>query len=230
MSRPILAIRPEPGCSGTVLAGEALGLKIEACPLFEIRPVPWTLPPGDFDGLLLGSANALRHGGPLVDKFGDMPVYAVGEATADAARQLGMSIARVGQGGLQALLDDLEGEALRLVRLAGRDRVPLAPPPGIAIVTAIVYEATALPLPARAAERLRDGGIVLLHSASAARHFADECDRLAVHRSAIRLAALAPRIAQVAGPGWACLRCPVEPNEAALLALAREMCHDPSRG
>ena len=71
------------------------------------------------------------------------------------------------------------------------------------------------------------GGLVLLHSAAAARHFATECDRLAIHRGDIRLAALGQRIAEAAGAGWAALRSAAEPNEAALLALAREMCHDP---
>jgi uroporphyrinogen-III synthase len=228
MTLPILAIRPQPGCSATVAAGKATGLAIEACPLAEIRPLSWTLPPGRFDGLLLGSANALRGAGPDVDKLVDKPVYAVGETTAAAARRAGFAVARTGQAGLQALLDSLAGETLHLLRLAGRERVPLTAPAGIAIDTAIVYETAALPLPERAATRLRAGALVLLHSAGAARHFALECDRLAIHRGDIRLAALGPRIAEAAGPGWAALRSAAEPNEAALLALAREMCHDPA--
>ncbi len=228
MIAPILAIRPEPGCSATVAAGKAAGLAIEACPLAEIRPLPWALPPGNFDGLLLGSANALRWGGPLVDNLVDKPVYAVGETTADAARKAGFAVARMGHAGLQALLDGLAGETLRLLRLSGRERTPLTPPPGIAIATAIVYESIPLPLPEHAAARLRRGALVLLHSAGAARHFASECGRLAIHRGDIRLAVLAPRIAHAAGPGWAALSPAAEPNEAALLALAREMCHDPA--
>jgi uroporphyrinogen-III synthase len=227
MSGPILAIRPEPGCSATVAAGKAAGLAIEACPLAEIRALPWTLPPGVFDGLLLGSANALRCGGPLVDNLVDKPVYAVGTATADAARERGFAVARTGNAGLQALLDGFAGQRLRLLRLAGRERVPLTPPPGIAVETEVVYESVSLPLPEPLAGRLRGGGLVLLHSAGAARHFADECDRLAIHRGDIRLAALGPRIAEAAGQGWAAVRAASEPNEAALLALAREMCHDP---
>ncbi|MBO0749375.1 MAG: uroporphyrinogen-III synthase [Porphyrobacter sp.] len=230
MTRPILAIRPEPGCSATVAAGRAIGLAIEACPLFDIRLLAWTLPPGDFDGLLLGSANALRHGGPRVGNLVDNPVYAVGETTAAAARKRGFAVACVGHGGLQALLDGLAGERLNLLRLAGRERVPLSPPPGIAVETATVYETVPLPLPERVVERLRRGALVLLHSAAAARHFAAECERLAVHRGDIRLAALGPRIAEAAGSGWAALRSAAEPDEAALLALARDMCHDLPQG
>ncbi|MGZ3264269.1 MAG: uroporphyrinogen-III synthase [Croceibacterium sp.] len=225
----ILAIRPEPGCQATVIAGQAAALAINSCPLFEIRLLEWTLPPGHFDGLLLGSANALRHGGPLVDNLVDIPVYAVGEATAEAARQRGFAVVRTAHGGLQNLLNDMAGEHLRLLRLASRERVPLTPPLGIAIETAVAYDSIGLPLPARVAARLKNGALVLLHSAAAARHFAAECDRLAVHRGKIRIAALGPRIAQAAGTGWAKVRSAAEPNEAALLALAREMCHDPSQ-
>jgi uroporphyrinogen-III synthase len=226
MSLPILAIRPEPGCSATVAAGRAIGLAIEPCPLSELRPLPWSLPPGEFDGLLLGSANALRLGGSLVDNLVDKPVCAVGQTTADAARQRGFPVARIGESGLQALLDSLAGESLRLLRLAGRERVPLTPPPGITIETATVYKSHPFPLPEPTAELLRGGALVLLHSAAATRHFAAECDRLAVHRGDIRLAALGPRIGEAAGSGWAALRSADQPNEAALLALAREMCHD----
>lgn len=226
----ILAIRPEPGCQATVAAGNATGLAIEGCPLFEIRSLDWALPSGHFDGLLLGSANALRHGGPLVDKLVDIPVYTVGEATADAARQSGFAVVRTGHRGLQELLAAMAGEPLRLLRLGGREHVPLEPPPGIAIQAVIAYESIGLPMPVLVAERLKSGAVVLLHSAAAARHFAAECDRLAVHRGDIRLAALGPRIAHAAGTGWAEVRSAAEPNEAALLALVREMCHDPSQG
>jgi uroporphyrinogen-III synthase len=227
---PVVTIRSEPGNRATVAAGEAAGLAIIGCPLSEIRPVEWRLPRGDFDGLLLGSVNALRCGGPLVDNLVDKPVYAVGEATAEAARQRGLRVARTGDRGLQDLLDGLAGEALRLLRLAGRERVPLHSPPGIAVETTIVYESMPLPVPESAGEVLRKGALVLLHSAAAARHFAAECDRLAIHRRDIRLAALSPRVAQAAGVGWAALRSAAAPNEAALLALGREMCHNSPPG
>lgn len=223
----ILAIRPEPGCGATVAAGRALGLAVEGCPLSLIRPLEWSLPPGEFDGLLLGSSNALRFGGPLVDKLVEKPVYAVGEATAAAARERGFAVAATGHRGLQALLEELSGKELRLLRIAGQERVPLQPPSGVAIEAATAYESIALPLPPDIAARLGQGALVLLHSAAAARHLAAECDRLAVQRGAIRLAAIAARVAQAAGSGWADARSAARPNEAALLALASDMCHEP---
>jgi uroporphyrinogen-III synthase len=230
MTLPVLAIRPEPGCSATVAAGAAAGLAIELSPLFEIRSVSWTPPQGEFDGLLLGSANALRHGGPHVDNFVGKPAYTVGEMTADEARRRDFAVAGVGEGSLQNLVDGLAGRELRLLRLAARERVPLHPPLGIVVETVTVYDSIAVPLPPGAAQRLGEGAVVLLHSAAAARHLASECDRLSIQRSDIRLAALSPRIAEAAGGGWAALHSAAMPNEAALLALASDMCHDPSGG
>jgi uroporphyrinogen-III synthase len=230
VTRPVIAIRPEPGCSATVEAGCEVGLTIEGWPLFEVRPLAWEPPPPDaIDALLLGSANAIRHGGAALDTFRSKPVYAVGEATAAGAEAAGFPVAATGQGGLQALLGALGGP-LRLLRVTGAEHVPLVPPKGVRIETRIAYESVPLPLLPELAERLCEGALVLLHSAAAARHFAAECDRRGVARRAVSVAALGPRIASAAGEGWGEVRSAGEPREAALLALAREMCHDPAGG
>ena len=94
--------------------------------------MPWDAPsPTDFDGILVGSANVFRHGGKKLDKLTKLPVHAVGEATADAARAAGFLVGRTGRGGLQNLLDELDGRELHLLRLAGEDRVTLRLPDGI---------------------------------------------------------------------------------------------------
>jgi uroporphyrinogen-III synthase len=226
MSMPIVAIRPEPGCSATVEQGREAGLAVEGWPLFEVRPLSWDQPPPEpIDGLLLGSANALRHAGAGLAAFRGKPAYAVGQATAAAAEAAGLRIAGVGQGGLQPLLDGLR-PPLALLRLAGEEHVPLRRPHGIVIETRVVYRNVALPLPEGLADTLGGGALVLLHSAAAARHLGAECDRRGIARSAVALAALGPRIAEAAGDGWRVCRAATEPRDAALLALARDMCHD----
>lgn len=226
MTGLILTIRPEPGSGATVAAGREAGLAIEACPLFEIRPRAWRAPaPQAIDGLLIGSANAIRHGGPELERLRGKPVFAVGVATARAAEAAGFRVAACGRGSLQPLVDGL-APPLRLLRLTGEEHVPLAPPPGIEVETRIGYMSAPLPLPAELAGRLRAGALVLLHSAAAARHFAAECDRLAIDRAALRLAALGPRIAAAAGSAWGEVRSAAEPSEAALLALLGDMCHE----
>ena len=214
----------------TARAGRELGLDVVCHPLSAIEPTPWALPPGKFDGLLLGSANALRHAGPAVEKLVDIPVYAVGNSTASAAAEHRLRVAAVGSGGLQALLETLDGQRLRLLRLAGEERVVLSPPPGIEIVEAIAYRSVERPMSPDLAEMLQGGAVVLLHAAGAARHFANECDRIGIPRDRISLAALGPRIAAAAGEGWREVRSAPQPNDPALLALAREMCHEPFVG
>ncbi|HEX7711778.1 MAG TPA: uroporphyrinogen-III synthase [Sphingomonadaceae bacterium] len=224
--RRIVAIRPEPGLSATLEAGRAAGLEIAGWPLFEYRPRDWQAPdPGQVDGLLVGSASAIRLAGPRLDRFRDKPVHAVGEATACAADRAGLRVETVGDAGLQKLLGRLATRPLRLLRLAGAEHVPLIAPEGIELETRIVYGLDMLPLPPQLADLLREGAVVLLHSAAAARHFAAECDRRGVLRAPIALAALGPRISAAAGSGWAAVRAAQTPTEAALLALARDMCH-----
>ncbi|WP_241233607.1 uroporphyrinogen-III synthase [Altericroceibacterium xinjiangense] len=228
MSGPIIAIRPEPGLGGTVDAAREMGMEVAAFPLFAVRPLEWDAPdPADYDALLIGSANAIRHGGAATRAMRGKPVHAVGEATAEAARRAGFTVAEIGSGGLQGLLDQRAGPPIRFLRLAGAERVALAPPPTVTILTRTVYASEPLPLPNAMAALLREGAIVLLHSAAASRHFARECARLSVPRGSIRLAALAPRVASAAGNGWAEVRTAQTPREGSLLALVRDMCHQP---
>jgi uroporphyrinogen-III synthase len=229
MNLPIIAVRPEPGCSATVAAGRGLGLRIAGWPLFAVGPRAWDPPrPETIDALLLGSANAIRHGGDGLAALADKPVYAVGEVTARAAEGAGFAIGMVGGGGLQELLDRMPPSSTRFLRLAGEEHVPVQPPPGVTIETRIVYASEALPLPRETADTLSDGAVVLLHSAAAARHFAAECDRLGIERGKVCLAALGRRIAAAAGPGWRTVAAVAEPAEPGLLALAGKLCHDPA--
>lgn len=224
---PLFIIRPEPGCEATVRAARALGLNAHGFPLFEVRRLSWAPPvPESFDALLVGSANALRYGGSALATYRGKPAYAVGETTAAAARDAGLEVAVVGEGGLQAMLTKIAPEHRRLLRLAGRERVTLDLPPGLEMNEREVYASQPLPMPSALADRLRDGGIVLLHSAEAAAHFAAECDRLGIERGMPAIAALGPRIAAAAGPGWAVAESAPSPNDKALLALASRMCQN----
>lgn len=226
MSRTLVIIRPEPGGSATVAEAQGLGFPVLLEPLFSIEPRAWVPPPPDeIDALLIGSANAIRHGGEALELFREKPVHAVGGATARAAREAGFEVAGVGKGHLQPVLDGLAGQELRMLRLTGEEHVAVTPPGGIGIVTRVVYASVALPMPEHLASALAEGCIVLLHSGVAALHFRAECDRLGVDRSRIAVAALAPRIAETAGEGWERVATAETPSDAALLALARDMCH-----
>jgi uroporphyrinogen-III synthase len=221
----LVVIRPQPGCDATVAAARAIGLDAHGFPLFAIQAVDWDAPdPASIDALLIGSANALRHGGPVLTQYLGKPVYAVGETTGEAARQRGFVIAAVGEGGLQALLDRVEPEHRALLRLSGRERVAMASPEGVIVTERIVYASDPLPIPQALARLLAEPAVVLLHSAEAAVHFAGACDACGLARGSIALAALGPRIADAAGHGWAAIATADRPRDDALLALARQMC------
>ena len=234
MSPPprLVVLRPEPGNAATCAAARTAGFDPVAAPLFAIEPVAWNPPePTRFDALLLGSANALRHGGGKVRQYAGLPVYAVGEATANAASAAGFPIAAVGEDGIQPLLAELVRDERRAVlRLAGEAHVALAPPQGCAIETVIVYRAQPLSLAAVAVAALREGAPALLHSADAARHFAAECGRLCLARGELALACLGPRVATAAGSGWAEVAATTAFTDAALLALAGPMCQTAASG
>lgn len=230
MSRKIFAIRPQPGLEATLTSARELGLDIYGEPLFEIQSVPWTAPdPDTFDGLLIGSGNAIRHGGPQLVSFRSKPVHAVGRTTAAIAAKAGFDVEQIGSGGLQSLLDahkNVHSARYRYLRLCGAERVALETSAEIVVEERIVYRAIALGISPELEKRLRSGGIVLLHSAAAARHFSDECARFGIPKAALCLAALGPRIAVCAGEGWAEVRHAITPDEIALLALVKHMCQD----
>ena len=223
----VFAIRPEPGLSKTIAAGAARALPIIGIPLFKVIPSGWTLPDlAAFDALLVGSANAFRHGGDKLSALTHLPVLAVGEATADAARDAGFAVARVGSGGLQQVLDEIGSDFRHLLRLSGEDHVPVTPPANVLITERIVYKVGKADLPEEVASQLSQGALVLLHSAAAAQHFVNECNRLGVDRAHISLCALGPRILEPVGEGWQAARAAANPNENDLLALAIAMCQD----
>ena len=224
--RKLFVFRPEPGLRVTLETAAASDLEALGCPLFEVEPVSWSAPPRDeFDALLIGSSNVFRHGGSGLDKLEGLPVYAVGEATAEGAREKGFMVTLTGKGGLQNVLDDVTGRDLAFLRLAGEKRVSLSPPPGITIETRVVYRTRPIEMAPSVSKPMRDeGGVALLHSGEAARRLREECERLGIARKTITIAALGPRIAGMAGEGWDGVHTAPQPVDAELLALAKALC------
>lgn len=225
----LVIVRPEPGAAVTLAAARARGIEALSFPLFAVEPVSWVVPePETFDALLIGSANSLRHGGAGLRQYRNKPTYAVGALTAQAARAAGLAVVAMGSGGMQEMFAHLAPGHRHLLRLSGRARVELSPPPGVTLVERTVYDSIPLPMPDDCARllgtRALAGTVVALHSAEGAKHFAAECDRLKLSPARLRLAALAPRIAAAAGSGWMAVACAPTPDDVALLALAEQMC------
>lgn len=212
MTRPLAVLRPEPGAAATGARIEALGLTAIRLPLFEIRPLAWTPPdPARFDALLLTSANALRHAGPGLDALRTLPVVAVGEATARAARAAGLTVETTGENDAAAAVRASAGR--RLLHLAGRDRVDT----GAEWIA--VYAAREVPVPSVA---VLAGSVALLHSVRAARRLAELVRRDGV--GGLRIAALSAAVRD-AGPYWPGAVAD-RPDDATLVALAARLAAD----
>jgi uroporphyrinogen-III synthase len=191
-----------------------------------VDQIAWKGPAADtVDALLVGSANAFRHGGSQLARYRDKPAYVVGPATAKEAASMGFRVQMAGEGGLQVLLDKVPHRPVRLLRLAGERHVEIAAPEGVDITTVQIYALHDLPMPDAMAVQLAAGATVLLHSAGAAEHFRGQCLARGLDLSRIRLAALGPRIAEAAGEGWGQVGWPDAPDSGALLDLAADMCH-----
>jgi len=218
--RKLLIVRPEPGASHSAARALALGLDPLVRPLFAIEPVAWTIPDAArFDGLLMTSANAVRFAGPGLATFAGLPVAAVGEATALAARSAGLTVGEVGNSDAGTLLRSMPGRR-RLLHLAGEHRAECHS--GDAVEAVTVYRAVEIADP-----RLPDaaGMVVAVHSPRAGARLAE----LVAERSATRLAAISEAAANACGSGWEQVAWPSEPSDLALLALAARLCQSPVR-
>lgn len=224
--KPLLVLRPEPGASATAEAAAHRGLRAIVAPLFTIRPIELDRSGlATPDALLLTSANAARALGSAIAPLATLPVYAVGEATATAARAAGFGAIIVGGPDAAATVArSAEDGVRRLLHLAGREH-RVTPHPFVEIDRRVVYAAdAAATLPLHAVAAMRAGAVSLLHSPRAATLFARLVAEAALPRGPI--ATFSPAIAAAAGPGWASVAVAAEPTDAALLAAAARLCEE----
>lgn len=109
----VLVTRPEPGGKRTAERLAGLGHDPVRMPLFEsvVTATPDDLPPvGEISGLIATSARAFAmfgQGGVSGTGFAGLPVYAVGPATAQSARDAGFLRVEEAGGTAQALSESL---------------------------------------------------------------------------------------------------------------------------
>ena len=218
--KPLVLIRPEPGLSASAARAEALGLEVVRWPLFQVEPVAWTVPDSsDVDAILLTSANAVRMAGSGLSQLLHLPAYAVGAATAAAARDAGFSIADVGEVGVDALLKRIPAET-RLLHLAGEDRITPSITRQVTSVT--VYRSVALE---QAPPIDLAGAVVVVHSPRAGTQLA----ALVADRISTSIAAISGTAAGACGAGWQLVAVADKPDDAALLSLAAKLCQTGDR-
>lgn len=144
----MLVTRPEPDASETAARLAALDIQAVVEPLLIAETLTTTLPPADgFAGLAVTSANALRalHDRGELPHLLKLPVYAVGDKSAETARRFGFAQVLSAGGNL----DDLVG-LLAKAGVAGPILYPAAhkqsgdlarvlAPHGIMVITTPVY-------------------------------------------------------------------------------------------
>ena len=217
--RRLLLLRPEPGLATSAGRARALGLEVLCCPLFRVEPLDWEAPdPMQYDALLLTSANSVRHAGQNLLKLADLPVHAVGQSTAAAARDRGFRVETVGSGNASDLLSALPS-SLRLLHLAGEDHRPVLDD---RLDRRIIYRSVAIPDPPLPP---LNGLVIAVHSPRAGMRLSELSD----DRDTAIVAAISDAAAVECGAGWERVAVAAEPNDKSLLALAASLCHKSDR-
>lgn len=126
---PVLITRPEPSASVTAAKLAALGFSPVLMPLSRTVALEFSAANQSFDALAVTSANAFRHvQDDFLRLYKSLPLFAVGEGTARAARAAGFDQVIEGGGDavrLAACLAEHLPKGARVLYLAGRIRQPI---------------------------------------------------------------------------------------------------------
>jgi uroporphyrinogen-III synthase len=216
--------RAQPGAEATARRVEALGYTALVDPLLEIRDLTPTVDLTGVAALAFTSANGVEAFAKLTS-VRDLPVFAVGEATAQAARAAGFVQAFSADGDVEALAHLLIETRPGLVLCAGA-REPAADLPALLATAGVearslaVYAAEACSPAPETLARLAEVDAVLLHSPRAARALAAVL--AASPTPTLRVLCLSPAVAEpLANAGLKCVAFAPQPRESALLDLLR---------
>jgi len=180
--RRVWVTRAEPGAARTADRLTALGFTPIVAPLLTLAPLPDALDaapdPAAVAALALTSPNGVEAFAPLIPRFRDHPVFAVGDATAEAARVAGFADVRSAAGDIHALARLIAAEAPPGPLLAPGAREPAGDLPALLpnrpVQRLPVYAAFETHAPA---PELFDA--VMLHSPRAARALTSDLPRAA---------------------------------------------------
>ena len=211
-----LVLRPQPAADRTAERLRAAGLTPLVHPLFALSARTWGAPDGPATAVLVTSANAVRLAGPLPDALARLPAFAVGSASAAAARAAGLSLAFVGEAdGAQAVRAMAAAGHRQAVHLRGETARAL--PDAVTLLPVVTYAAD----PTR--EALPDGlagATALVHSPRAAALFARRLTATATPPAALSLVAISAASAAAAGPGWRRVEVAKRPTDGAMVRAA----------
>lgn len=220
--RRLAVLRPAPGGAATAAHIHTLGLAPLLLPLFRIVPLDGAVPTDQrFDAVVLTSVNAVRHGSALLSRLPPLPVWAVGPATARSAVASGLTVAYVGDGGAETLLDTAQRAGVRrALWIGGRDRRVDAHP--VVVQAVAVYASEPLPVSAAQAQTLKDS-VALVHSPRSGSALRSLIDTHTIDPLRIRIAAISQAALSAAGAGWSATGIAARPTDVALVAAAARL-------
>jgi uroporphyrinogen-III synthase len=206
--------RAQPGAQATAARLRALGHEPVVAPLLEVRPIPGAAI--DLEGVgavAFTSANAVRVFAGLSPER-DLPVFAVGEATAAAARAAGFSAVTAGPADVAALAEVIRGASVQglVLHPSAREVAGDLSVAGAPLRRVAIYETAAV------SARPGDVDAVLVHSPKAARRLASTITpaEAASMTAFVLSAACAEPLSRT---GFLRLAIASAPTEAELLAL-----------
>lgn len=220
---PVWITRARPGAEATAAKVAALGLTPVVDPLLEVAPIAASIDLAGVAALAFTSVNGVQAFSALCD-VRSSPVFAVGRATASAAREAGFAQVASADGDVDDLARLIAAAAPGPILWAGArepagDLVATLNEAGVAARGAAVYE-TVERAPSDATVALLDQPLtVLLHSPRAARRLADILGRrpAAALRALCLSKAVAAPLEPLVEPGS--VACAPRPDETALLSL-----------
>lgn len=227
----VVVTRPQADSERTAAALEALGHEALVAPLMRIEPVAVDLA-GTWSAIVITSANALQAVPATADGVKTLPVFAVGDRSAEAARRAGFAEVSSANGDITDLVRLVATRAVGakapLLYLAGEDRtgdlVAQLAAHGIDAEMKVVYRIVAEVFPPVLAVALESGDVdaVLHFSRRGAELFVEGARSSGVAGPAedVRHLCLSSQVAEPL-TGASRIAVAARPEEAALIALLR---------
>lgn len=227
-----LVTRPREDAEGVSQELRQRGLDVTVAPLLDIRPVDAEVDSAGVQGILATSANGVRALARLLPDR-DLPVWAVGDATARMARDAGYRKVEAAGGDVHSLAALVKSrctpETGAFLHAAGSvvagDLAGDLGAAGFSVRRVVLYEAhPAQVVSDELADALRSGGLglALFFSPRTAATFVTLIRAAGLERTitAITAYALSANVArELQALPWAAVRVAAEPSQAALLAV-----------
>lgn len=227
-----IVTRPEPDATSFAALCRARGVRPILSPLMTVRVLAAPVDLSDTSAIAFTSANGVRAFAENC-AVRDLPVFAVGSATAKAAREAGFSDVRAAGGDVERLASHIASETAnsrrRVLHIAGETRAgdlaAMLEARGISARRQTLYSAApAEALPAAAIDAVREpaGDLwVSLFSPRTARLFVALAERAGLREAfgGLRAACLSEAVAEAAGDGWKSVSVAPERCAESLVAL-----------